>query len=217
MSGDERLRGLYLVTSPVRPVSRLVAIVSAAIAGGASIVQFREKDPVPADSPDAARTVAAVCRSRGAPFLVNDDVDLARRLGADGVHVGRGDSRPDEARTLLGEDAILGVTVYGGEGEEERARAAGADYLAAGPFFPSPTKPREPVMPMAVLDEILRRSRLPVFAIGGITPDRARVLAVHGVAGIAVVSAVMRAQDPERAARDLVAAFEKGVTARGPR
>ncbi|HEV8594570.1 MAG TPA: thiamine phosphate synthase, partial [Thermoplasmata archaeon] len=156
--------------------------MSAAIAGGASLVQFREKETRGEDRFAAGRVVAEVCRNRDVPFLVNDDADLARRLGADGVHVGRGDTPLERARSLLGPDAIVGATVYGAEGEERAAADAGADYLAAGPFFPSRTKPEEPVMPLHVLDEILRRSPLPVFAIGGITAERAGQLAAHGVA-----------------------------------
>jgi len=206
------LRGLYLVTAPVRPVSRLAATVAAAIDGGVSLVQFREKDPQSEDDRLAAgRAVAEVCRSRDVPFLVNDDAELARRLDADGVHVGRGDTPPEFARSLLGPDAIVGVTVYGGEHEESDAERARADYVAVGQFFPSPTKPGAAVQPIAVLDGVVRRSRLPVFAIGGINAERARVLARHRIAGVAVVSAIMDAADPERAARDIRTAFEEGL------
>ena len=203
--------GVYLVTAPVRPVSRLAGIVSAAIEGGVTLVQLREKDGrSEADRFAAGIAVASVCRSHGVPFLVNDDADLAMQLAADGVHVGRGDTPPQQARSVLGPDAILGVTLYGGDDGEEAAERAGADYLSAGPFFPSPTKPEEPVMPLTALDGIVRRSRLPVFAIGGVTAERARVLAGHGVAGVAVVSAIMHASDPKQAAREIRAAFEAG-------
>ena len=185
--------------------------MSAAINGGVALVQFREKDPVPADRMEAGRSVAAVCRAREVPFLVNDDADLARRLDADGVHVGRGDTMPAAARSILGPDAIVGVTVYGGEHEESEAERAGADYVAVGQFFPSPTKPGAAVKPTAVLDGVVRRSHIPVFAIGGITAERARALARHGIAGVAVVSAIMDAADPERAAREIRTAFEEGL------
>jgi len=208
-----RFEGLYLVTSPVRPIPRLASIVAAAIDGGASLVQFREKDPAPADRLEAGRAVASVCRPRGVPFLVNDDADLARRLDADGVHIGRGDTPTEAARSMLGPTAIVGVTLYGDgdEGEEEAARRAGADYLAVGPFFPSPTKPQEAVIPLTVLDGVVRRARLPVFAIGGITAERARLLARHGIAGVAVVSAIMGAPNPRDAAVKILDAFESGA------
>lgn len=203
------LQGLYLATAPVRPISRLAGIVAAAIEGGVSIVQFREKNPA-RDRHDAGRTVADVCRGRGVPFLVNDDPDLARDLQADGVHVGRWDTPPLAVRAILGPHAVVGVTVYGERGEEEAAQRAGANYVAVGPFYPSPTKPEEPILPLHVLDEVVHRARLPVFAIGGITAKNAGELASHGVAGVAVLSAIMGAPDPRRAAAEILAAFQRG-------
>lgn len=204
------------MTSPRRPIAGLVATVSAALEGGVSLVQFREKHPPSEDERDAAaRAVAEVCRSHGVPFLVNDDAEFARRIHADGVHVGRGDTPPETARELLGPKALVGMTVYGGEREEEAAREAGADYVAVGPFFPSATKPEEPVLPLLILDHVVRRSALPVFAIGGINAENAPVLARHGVSGIAVVSAIMGATDPRKAAEALRRAFDRGRGERG--
>ncbi len=188
-------------------MDRLAAIVSAAIEGGASIVQLREKTSPPDEKLDAAKAVREACRSHGTPFLVNDEPEFARRVDADGVHVGRDDPSPRIARALLGPKAVVGVTVYGKAGEEEAARSAGADYLGVGPFFPSPTKPAEPVLALHVLDQVVHRARLPVFAIGGVTAENAGTLARHGVAGIAVVSAVMDAPDPRAAADAIVRAF----------
>ena len=203
------LAGLYLLTSPVRPISRLAGIVAAAIDGGVSIVQFREKEAAK-DRLDAARAVADICRQRSVPFLVNDDAALAHKLRADGVHVGRGDTPPKKARALLGPSAIVGVTVYGSYQEEEAAREAGADYVAVGPFFPSLTKPEEPILPITTLVEVVRRSRLPVFAIGGITTERALELGRHGISGVAVLSAIMQAPDPRLASRKILEAFLAG-------
>lgn len=191
----------------MRPTERLVAIVAAALDGGASLVQLREKASPLAEKLEAARAVHEVCRSHGVSFLVNDSPEFARRVDAEGVHVGRDDPSPRIARALLGPKALVGVTVYGKPGEEAAAEAAGADYLGAGPFFPSPTKPEEPVLPLDVLDRILHRTRLPVFAIGGVTEENAGVLARHGVAGVAVVSAVMEATDPRVAAAGILRAF----------
>lgn len=198
------------MTSPKRPVESLLSVVAAALKGGLSIVQLRDKGTYSeAERREAARGIAALCRSHDVPFLVNDDPDLARRLDADGVHVGRGDPSPRIARALLGPKAIVGVTVYGKPGEEARAEREGADYLAVGPFYPSPTKPEEPEMPLHVLDGVVLRTRLPVFAIGGINEERARILARHRIAGVAVVSAIMDAPDPQKAAEDLRRAFEE--------
>ena len=199
---------MYLVTSPKRPVNRLLTIVGEALEGGASIVQLRDKGVyTPEERSEAARGVRSMCDRHDVSFLVNDDPEQARRFRADGVHVGREDPSPRTARLVLGQRAIVGVTVYGKAGEEEAAAAAGADYLAVGPFFPSPTKPEEPVLPLHLLDEVVKRSRLPVFAIGGVTAENAGQLAGHGVAGVAVVSAIMDAADPRTATEAIRRAF----------
>ena len=201
------------MTSPKRPISTLVAIVESALIGGVNLVQFRDKGQYSdVERVEVCSTMKDLCHRRNVPLIVNDDPQLARRLGADGVHVGREDPSPRIARALLGPDALVGVTVYGKPGEEQTAEAAGADYLGIGPFFPSLTKPQEPEMPLYLLDRVVHRSPLPVFAIGGIDPERAQQLARHGVAGVAVVSAIMDAEDPRRAAQDLREAFEKGRT-----
>ena len=187
----------------------MISIVEAALEGGVSLVQFRDKGQYSEpERQEACETLKELCHRRNVPLLVNDDPQLARRVGADGVHVGREDPSPRIARAMLGPDALVGVTVYGKPGEEQAAETAGADYLGIGPFFPSETKPKEPEMPLHVLDAVVHRSRLPVFAIGGINADRARQLARHGVAGIAVVAAIMDAADPRRAAEALCAAFQ---------
>ncbi|HYT00330.1 MAG TPA: thiamine phosphate synthase [Thermoplasmata archaeon] len=200
------------MTSPKRPVERLLTIVGSALEGGVALVQMRDKGVYSnAERADAARGLRDLCTSHGAPFLVNDDPDLARKFDADGVHVGRDDPSPRIARAVLGPGAIVGVTVYGRAGEEEQATNAGADYLAAGPFFPSPTKPEEPVLSLHVLDGVVHRSRLPIFAIGGVTAENAGTLARHRVAGVAVVSAIMDADDPRNAAASIRRAFLEGA------
>ncbi len=207
---------MYLVTSPKRPVSQLTAIVEAALEGGVSLVQFRDKKQYSeTDREEACGSLKELCHRRNVPLIVNDDPQLARRVAADGVHVGRGDPSPQIARAMLGPSALVGVTVYGRPGEERAAEGAGADYLGVGPFFRSETKPEEPEMPLHLLDAVVHRTQLPVFAIGGITAENAGQLARHGVAGVAVVSAIMDAADPRRAAEDLRAAFDRGRSGRG--
>lgn len=199
------------MTSPKRPVSAIVAIVEAALEGGVSLVQFRDKGQYSEDERrESCDALKELCHRRHVPLIVNDDPQLAKRVVADGVHVGRDDPSPRIARALLGPAALVGVTVYGKPAEEQAAEAAGADYLGIGPFFPSVTKPEEPEMPLHLLDAVVHRAKLPVFAIGGIDAERAWQLARHGVAGIAVVSAIMDAADPRGAAENLRTAFEKG-------
>jgi len=195
-----------------------LTIVAAAFEGGASIVQFRDKGEYPhADKMEVGRGIRALCDRHEVLFLVNDDPEFARQIDADGVHVGRDDPSPRIARAVTGPRAIVGVTVYGKPGEEDAAAEAGADYVAVGPFFPSPTKPSEPVLRIRVLDAVVRRSRLPVFAIGGINAANAGLLARHGVAGVAVVSAIMDAADPRGATEAIRRSFEAGRTQVPPR
>jgi thiamine-phosphate pyrophosphorylase len=176
-----------------------------------NLVQFRDKGSYsPAERDDAIKSLIDLCHRHRAPLVVNDDPRVAQRTGADGVHVGRTDPSPRMARTLLGPHAVVGVTVYGGKREEETAEAAGADYLSIGPFYPSPSKPDEPEIPLHVLDQVVHRAHVPVFAIGGINAERAKFLASRGVKGIAVVSAIMDATDPRAAAEGLRRAFEEG-------
>ena len=189
----------------------MVSVVEAALEGGVSLVQFRDKGVYSEEERrEACDALKEFCRRRNAPLIVNDDPQLARRFGADGVHLGRDDASPRIARALLGPAALVGVTVYGKPGEERDAESAGADYLGIGPFFPSPTKPDEPEMPLHLLDAVVHRTKLPVFAIGGIDAERARQLARHGVAGVAVVSAIMDAADPRHAAEEICTAFDGG-------
>ncbi|HYV08457.1 MAG TPA: thiamine phosphate synthase [Thermoplasmata archaeon] len=204
---------MYLVTSPKRPAERLVSIVAAALDGGVSVVQLRDKGAYSdAERKEVGHALREQCTSHDVPFLVNDDPELARQLDADGVHVGREDPSPVIARAVLGPGAIIGVTVYGRPEEEDAAARAGADYISVGAFFPSRTKPEEPLLPLDLLDGVVRRSRVPVFAIGGITVDNAGLFARHGVAGVAVVSAIMDAADPRGAADSLRRAFLRTAT-----
>jgi thiamine-phosphate pyrophosphorylase len=199
-------------------VARLIGIVEDALEGGASLVQLRDKGAYSVEERnEAARGLRDLCRRHDVPFLVNDDPQLARKLESDGIHVGREDPSPKIARAIMGPLAIVGVTVYGKAGEEAAAEAAGADYLSVGPFFPSPTKPEEPVLPMHILDAVVHRSRLPVFAIGGVTVQNAGLLARHRVAGVAVISAIMDAPDPREATEVIRRAFMEGSDARSAR
>ncbi len=188
----------------------MLETVAAALKGGVALVQLRDKGAYSeGERTEAAHGLRELCRRHDVPFLVNDDPQLARRFEANGVHLGRNDPSPRIARAIIGPRAIIGVTVYGKPGEENTAASAGADYLAIGPFFPSPTKPEDPVLPMHLLDAVVHRSRLPVFAIGGVTPENTGVLARHRVAGVAVVSAIMDAPDPRKATEAIRRAFEE--------
>ena len=194
---------LYAVTDRGRLVGRtLPQAVEAVIRGGATLVQLREKGlDYPAFRAEALE-VLAVCRRHGVPLLINDNVDLALEIGADGVHVGQDDLEAGQARAKLGPDRIIGVSAHSVE-EALRAQAAGADYLGAGAVFPTGTKGDASCLPLAVLRDICAAVDIPVAAIGGIGPDNIGRLRGSGAAGVAVVSALFAQPDPCRAARTL--------------
>jgi thiamine-phosphate pyrophosphorylase len=196
-----RLRGVYAITPDAEaPPTALAQAVDHAIAGGAAVVQFRDKTPPSRARAARAGAVLAVCRARGVPLLINDDLDLAARLGADGVHLGRDDATLAQARRQLGPHAIIGVSCYDDFARALAAADQGADYLAFGSFFASSTKPGAVRAPL----ELLRRARaelaVPVVAIGGITPENGRALIDAGAHMLAVVSGIFAGSDVAAAA-----------------
>lgn len=169
-------------------------------ASGITCVQLREKDATPEEREALALVAQRLCAKAGIPFLVDDDVELVRRIGADGVHIGQDDHTCEEARALLGGKAIIGVTAKTLE-QALAAEAAGADYLGVGAVFPTSTKQDTWMIDHDVLREICARVSIPVVAIGGITANNAHELAGTGIAGIAVVSAIFAQPDIPAAVR----------------
>ena len=194
---------LYAVTDRGRLGGRtLPQAVEAVLRGGATLVQLREKGlDYPAFRAEALE-VLAVCRRHGVPLLINDNVDLALEIGADGVHVGQDDLECGQARAKLGPDRIIGVSAHSVE-EALRAQAAGADYLGAGAVFPTGTKGDASGLPLSTLRDICAAVDIPVAAIGGIGPGNIGKLRGAGVAGVAVVSALFAQPDPYQATRML--------------
>lgn len=207
-----RLRGLYAVTPEVADAQRLRSLVDAAITGGAQAVQYRHKTAAREERVKHARTLAELCRSRGVLFIVNDDVELAAEVGADGVHLGEGDREVGVARLILGPGRIIGVSCYD---DLTRARAmadAGADYLAFGSLYPSSIKPQAR---RASLDIVGRARSLGVriVGIGGIDADNAAEVIDAGADAVAVISALFAADDVEAAARAIADACESASEA----
>lgn len=206
-------RGLYAIT-PQQPAPGLglARQVELAIAGGARVVQYRAKPRDRAGDRERrlaeARSLLAVCRAAGVPLIVNDDAALAAAIAADGVHLGRADGPPGEARRLLGPAAIVGVSCYDRLDLAEAAEAAGADYVAFGSFFPSSTKPLAVRTDPDLLRRARRRLRLPLVAIGGITPENGAALIEAGADLLAVVSGVFGGPDPGGAARAYARLFD---------
>ncbi len=208
VSVQAKLRGLYVITDPhLIPRDRFVETVEAALRGGATMVQLREKTAPHEEIVRLGRELLAVTHRYGALLIVNDHPAVAREIGADGVHVGREDPPVAEARVLLGPHAVIGASCYGQVARAVAAEQAGADYVAFGTPFPSPTKPKRTDISLGIFQEVKQRVKVPVFAIGGITPANARQVIEAGADGIAVVSAVFAPPDVEAAARALAQLF----------
>jgi thiamine-phosphate pyrophosphorylase len=195
---------LYLVTDSRLIGERSLAwVVEAAIRGGAKIIQYREKNSDTRRMIESAGLLCRMCRRLGAVFLVNDRLDVALAVDADGVHLGQNDMSVALARTLLGPDKLLGVSVQDAAAMDE-AENQGADYLSFSPVFATPTKPdHEEPLGLEKVRELAGRSRLPTVAIGGINRTNVAEVIRAGVRGVCVVSAVIGAFDPEQAAREL--------------
>jgi thiamine-phosphate pyrophosphorylase len=199
---------LYLVTDRRLAGARsLEDLVRAALRGGVTAVQLREKECATRDFVELARALRAILAPAGVPLVVNDRVDVALAAGADGIHIGQSDMEYRDARRLLGPDAIIGLSV---ETPEQAGRAASfdVDYLGVGPVFPTPTKSdAAPAWGIEGLAALRRASRHLLVAIGGIHRENVADVIRAGADGIAVVSAICAAPDPEQAARDLGAAI----------
>lgn len=209
-----RLRGLYLLTPEDADTARLAARCALALGGRPALLQYRSKLPDAALRREQARTVLAICRVAGVPMVVNDDLALALELGADGVHLGREDGDWAEARRALGDARLLGVTCYDDLERARSASAAGADYVAFGAIFPSPSKPQAPRAPRALLARAGRELGVPVAAIGGITLANAPLVVESGASLLAVISDVFDAADPAGRVRAYQALFSNVAPAR---
>lgn len=209
MRCDKRHMRLYAVTDRAWTGKRtLYQQVEAALRGGVTCVQLREKALDEAAFLQEAKELCALCRRYGVPFIVNDSVEIALACGADGVHVGQEDLAAGEVRRRVGEDMILGVSVHTVE-EARRAVRDGADYLGLGAVFPTSTKADADVMPRETLRAIRGAVDVPTVAIGGISRGNLLQLSGSGVDGAALVSAIFSAEDIEGTCRELRALSEK--------
>ncbi|MFA7269993.1 MAG: thiamine phosphate synthase [Sterolibacterium sp.] len=207
MSGLRKLRGLYAVTPDDALTPRLSALVAEALAGGVRLVQYRNKGAPSALRRAQAADLLRLCRASDALLIVNDDLELAVEINADGVHLGRDDGDIDSARAALGLQKILGVSCYADLDRAAAAAQAGADYLAFGSVYASATKPHAPPAPLALLGEARRRFGLPIAAIGGIALDNAAQTIAAGADLLAVVSDLFDAADIAARAREYTRLF----------
>lgn len=199
--------GLYAVTPDDPDTTRLAAFVGAAVNGGARLVQYRNKTADSLKREEQARALLAVCRAHGVPLIINDDLDLALAIGADGVHLGADDGSVEAARARLEVHKILGVSCYNSLQAALAAEQAGATYVAFGSFFPSTVKPAAVPASLQILRDAKVSLAVPVAAIGGITTANAQQLIAAGADCVAVISALFAAGDVEAAARQFAALF----------
>ena len=214
----ERLRTarLYFVCD-ARPPGDLEALLRAALGGGADIVQLREKELGRSEIERAAETFRRVADTYSALFIVNDDPDLARSCDADGVHVGQDDADAEEARALLGPDAIIGLSTHSEEQIAASTRRP-VDYISVGPIWETPTKAGRPGVGLELVTHAAQHAPHPFFAIGGIDPTNAEQVVRAGAERLCAVRAIRDAADPAAAATELRRAFaagERGVAPGG--
>lgn len=195
--------GLYAITPETADTERLLAQVEAALAGGVAAVQYRDKSGDVARRHEQASELVALCRRFGVPLIVNDDLRLADLTDADGVHLGRDDGSLREARIILGKNKFIGASCYQSVELAQAAQSAGADYVAFGSFFPSPTKPDAARTDTALLRAATRTIHIPIVAIGGITLANAPALLDAGADSLALLSALFYAADIRASAHAL--------------
>jgi thiamine-phosphate pyrophosphorylase len=187
-------RGLYAITQPqnnpnkLKSIDALFEAVAATIRGGASVIQYRDKNPV--DAPYVARELVKICHQSEVPLIINDNIELAIISKADGVHLGKDDGEIIAARKHLGNAAIIGVSCYNSIERALTAQALGATYVAFGRFFPSSSKPLAAPADIDTLRQAKTVLHLPIVAIGGILPENGGQLLAAGADLLAVIGGV---------------------------
>lgn len=190
------MRGLYLITDEtLTPYDRIESYLRPALEGGAGFIQLRDKSLDDESLLQTALTIKSLCNEYNATFIINDRVDLANEVDADGLHIGRDDEEFDLARRILGKKKIIGVSCYGDIFRAKEFEHRGADYVAFGSFFASKTKPEAPTIKTDILKDAKRMLNIPVCAIGGITAENAPLLLENGADMLAVISDVWKAKE----------------------
>ncbi len=206
------IAGLYAITDPdLLPGERLLEAARAAIDGGAAVLQYRNKQADAARRLREAEQLCVLCRDAGVLFLVNDDVELALACGAHGVHLGQRDGAVDDARALLGPDAVIGQTCHASLELALAAQAAGASYVAFGRFFPSRTKPAASPAAAEWLPQARAAIDIPIVAIGGVTVENAPLLINAGADAVAVIHDLFSTADVAARARAFADLFNRGT------
>lgn len=206
------LSGLYAVTPDLADTTDLLRRVGQALLGGLRLLQYRNKPAAAALRREQAGALLALCRAQGVPLVINDDLQLALEIGADGAHLGREDGDLAAARAALGPGKLLGISCYDDIGRAREAKRVGADYVAFGSFFASPTKPAAVRAPLTLLGAAKAELGLPVCAIGGITLQNAPQLIAAGADLLAVITDLFEAPDIRARAAAYTSLFSERVT-----
>jgi thiamine-phosphate pyrophosphorylase len=202
--------GLYAITDAhLIPSGELINRVAAAIRGGATVIQYRNKSSSHEECRQQAAALASLCHDQNILLIINDDVELAADVGANGVHLGKSDDSVQMAREALGANAIIGVSCYNVFERAVEAVREGADYVAFGRFFPSQSKPDAVTADLEVLRQARQYLRVPVVAIGGITPENGQPLVAAGAHLLAAIHGVFGQADTEAASRRYARLFTK--------
>ena len=202
---------LYLVTDKRNKTDdEFLEIIEEAIKGGTTVVQIREKEGETLDFYNLALKVKEITSKYNVPLIVNDRIDVALAIKSEGVHIGQTDVPADVARSLIGDEMILGVSASTVE-EARKAEKDGADYIGTGAVFPTATKDDAPSITKDDLKEVTGSINIPTVAIGGITLENANELAGTGIAGISVVSAIMNSKDPKIASENLLKIYNEKI------
>ena len=190
-----KLSGLYAITDSKLMGSDLISKTEQAILGGINILQYRNKTAHSEQQEQEALKLAQLCKKNNVLFLINDNVELALKVNADGVHLGQEDTPLQQAREQLGKDKVIGVTCHNKVELAVEAQKNGADYVAFGRFFNSKTKPSAPPADLSLLSESKKSISLPIVAIGGITQETAPLLLEEGVDMLAVIHGIFAQDD----------------------
>jgi thiamine-phosphate pyrophosphorylase len=209
-SGKPHVAGLYAIAdSSYLSAEQFVPAVRAALDGGARVIQYRDKKSDAQQRATIARALNALCHEHDRPLLINDDVALAAAVAAAGVHLGRDDPDIGAARAALGPAALIGVSCYNELARAQAAQAAGADYVAFGRFFASRTKPQAVPATPTLLHAARAELRIPIVAIGGITPENGATLIAAGADALAVIEGVFGQADIRAAAERYAQLFKE--------
>lgn len=191
MAKQGLLKGVYVLTDAyLTPKESILTQMERVLKTGVSVIQFRDKYASDEEAESTCRALQALCNRYNALFIIDDRLALAKKIDADGLHVGEDDVSFEEARAVLGNEKIIGVSCYGDVSRALKYEALGADYVAFGSFFDSPTKPNSKVVPREVLKEAKEVLQVPICAIGGINASNIASLAQYDIAMYSVISAV---------------------------